>query len=98
MATKTVRLDDLDGTEGAHPIRFALADRTWEIDLSAANTERLERALDPFVKVARPVRRPSDNGESAAIREWAAQNDIEVNLKGRISSDIVQQYRAAQTA
>jgi hypothetical protein len=92
MATRTLMIDDLDGSEDAQPIRLALADQTWEIDLSDANAERLARALEPFVRVARPVgRKSTDNGESALIREWAAQNGIELSPKGRIPSDIVTQ-------
>jgi hypothetical protein len=70
MATRTLMIDDLDGSEDAQPIRLALADQTWEIDLSDANAERLARALEPFVRVARPVgRKSTDNGESALIRD-----------------------------
>jgi hypothetical protein len=99
MVAKQVLYDDIDGSEGASTIRFTVEGQAFEVDLSDANSERLARALEPFVRVARPVgRKSSDNGESALIREWAARNGIQLSPKGRIPSDIVTQYQAAQAA
>jgi len=58
VAQKTVYFDDLDETEGAHPITFALDGHEYEIDLSEKNTQRLRDALEEFIKKARPVERP----------------------------------------
>jgi hypothetical protein len=99
MATKSITYDDLDGTENAETIRFGLGEHVWEIDLGEANADKLVRSLQPFIAAGREViGRKSDNGESAAIREWAARAGIELSPKGRIPSDIVQQYKAAQAA
>jgi hypothetical protein len=99
MVARQILYDDLDNSEGASTVRFSVEDQAFEIDLSDTNAERLARALEPFVRVARPVgKKSADNGESALIREWAARNGIELSPKGRIPSDIVTQYRAAQAA
>jgi hypothetical protein len=56
VATKQVVVDDLDGTEGAQTIRFALFDRDYEIDLTDQHASELENALAPYTGVARVVR------------------------------------------
>src|SRR3954451_12077109 len=58
MAQKTVYFDDLDETEGAQPITFALEGQEYEIDLSHKNAKRLRDALAEFIEKARPVERP----------------------------------------
>lgn len=55
MSQKIIYADDLDGTEGAETITFALRNQAYEIDLSAKNLEKLEKALQPFVAAARPA-------------------------------------------
>jgi hypothetical protein len=56
MATRTVKIDDFDGTSEATecPV-FSLGPEFFEIDLSAANAERLRADLAPWMKVARPI-------------------------------------------
>ena len=56
MAVKTQLVDDIDNTviesgKGG-TIAFSLKGRQYEIDLNDDNQERLEKALDPFVKVS----------------------------------------------
>ena len=57
MATRTINivLDDLDGSEGAEPISFALDGASYEIDLSEKNASTLRDALASFVAGARRV-------------------------------------------
>jgi type I restriction enzyme M protein len=47
--------DDIDGTEGAQTVTFALDSETWEIDLGKQNRDRLTRDLAPFIAAARRV-------------------------------------------
>ena len=111
MAQQTIVTitDDLDGSEGAETVTFALEGTTYEIDLSPANIEKLHEALAPFIEAARggprrgrtPARgRKSGNGASGdvdprTVREWAKANNIDVSPRGRIRSDVVAQFRAA---
>lgn len=41
MASKTVLVDDLDGTEGADTVEFEFEGEPYEIDLSAGNAEEM---------------------------------------------------------
>lgn len=55
MATKTVLIDDLDGTEAADSVVFSVNDVYYEIDLSEANARRLKECLEPFMNAGRRV-------------------------------------------
>jgi Lsr2 len=47
----TVRfIDDLDGSEAAGTITFGLDGRTYEIDLSDENADKLRHALAPYLE------------------------------------------------
>lgn len=51
--TKVVILDDLDRTEGAATVKFSINDKKYEIDLSEANQVKFQKALQPYLAVAR---------------------------------------------
>lgn len=109
MAQKTIYTDDLDGTEGAETVTFALEGRSYAIDLNTKNRIALEKALQKYIDAGRELRgaaavgvarkrgAPKQNSDvdSGAIRVWAAENNVTVNAKGRIPAAIVEQYRAA---
>lgn len=104
-------LDDIDQTViqdagGTHT--FALDGRTWEIDLSEANLERLHEALAPFIKAGRRRTSTGDTRtsqvakgrarsqeETHAIRRWARANGYAVNDRGRIAESIIEAFRAS---
>lgn len=105
--TITVLSDDLDGTESddIRTVRFGLDGATYEIDLSPKNREALEKALSPYLEVARRAggrastpkkaggRR--DAAQTGAIREWARQNGYTVSERGRIPREVEEAYNAA---
>ncbi|KIC59975.1 histone-like nucleoid-structuring protein Lsr2 [Microbacterium hominis] len=105
MAQKTITqfFDDLDNSplDGAATITFALERKTYEIDLSDANKEKLREALAPFIKVARPVgststsTRKASGRDLAAVRAWAAQNGHKVSDRGRVPASVLEAYDAA---
>lgn len=113
MAKETlVRLtDDLDGSEAAEEITFALRGVEYEIDLSAKNVAALEKALDKYVSAGRRVSRGGGGGgarrargagrssrrgeDVTAIREWARANGYQVSDRGRISTEVREAYEAA---
>lgn len=99
-------VDDLDGSEAAGTVDFALEGKSYEIDLSEKNTARLRDTLAEFVAAARraggrgrrahvmsdvPAR--ANREETAAIREWARQNGHEVAERGRIPKNVVEAYQ-----
>jgi len=59
----TVRfVDDLDGSEAVGTVSFSLENRTYAIDLSDENTDKLREALAPFIEHARQIGRGSGRG------------------------------------
>lgn len=112
MATKHVThlVDDLDGSvledgEGKQ-VTFSVEGRSYEIDLSADNANKLYEAFAPYVNAARSVgssgagrsRRSSPRKSSVnlgAVREWARANGHTVSDRGRVPSTIVDAYEAA---
>lgn len=108
MASKVqvVLIDDIDGGDAESTVSFSLEGSNYEIDLSAANAERLREALAPFISAGRRVaagkragRRTTGSAgrgnRSAEIRAWAQANGIAVNARGRIPADVVAKFDAA---
>jgi hypothetical protein len=100
-------IDDIDGSEGAETITFALDGVSYEIDLSAKNAGKLRDAFAVWVGSARKVgrggsstaargsRRASRSGnDTAAVRAWAKENGYEVSERGRISREVMEAYAA----
>lgn len=111
MAQKvTIELvDDLDGnpiSDGGGTVTFALGKKSYEIDLSTANKEKLEKALSPFISAARAASSSSTSTRSAgrssskgkdlsAVREWARANGHAISDRGRVPSSVIEAYEAA---
>lgn len=59
MAQSTIvyLTDDLDGSDAEETIRFALDDKSYEIDLNKKNAAALRRALKPYVEAGRSAGR-----------------------------------------
>lgn len=105
MATRTVieLIDDLDGSEATETLRFALDGTDYEIDLAGQNAEALRGVLTRYAQAARKekagkaavVRHLPPAADTKAVRAWAGANGIEVNPRGRIGEDVVQQYLAS---
>ena len=102
---QTLLIDDLDGGEAAGTVRFGLDGTEYEIDLSAAHSEELRKALELYVAHARRAggtarsaargRRASAAVDTAKVREWANEQGIEVKDRGRVPADVVEQYKTA---
>jgi len=107
-------VDDLDGSEASQTVPFSLDGVTYEIDLSEDNATALRDELATYVSAARRVGgrkvrlatgqslsgSPSgtDRERNRQIREWAQANGFEVADRGRLSSEIIAGFEAAQTA
>ncbi len=108
MAQKVIveTVDDLDGsviTDGSGgTVAFSFQGKSYEIDLSADNREKLAAALDPYISKARPTGQrgrasapqPRSGGGNRLqeIREWARSNGYTVSDRGRISKEIQEAY------
>lgn len=100
----TIR-DDLDGSEGASTVTFALDGVTYEIDLGEGNKAALKQTFAPFIAAGRSVKKrarrsgadrsPSPSVDRAAVRAWARAAGLEISERGRISTEILRQYEAA---
>jgi hypothetical protein len=95
--------DDLDGTDAAETLRFALDDATYEIDLNEPNAKAVREFLAPYVAAGRkmfaatrPARRSRNRADTTAIRIWAKSVGLPVNERGRIPAEITTAYRSAQ--
>ena len=107
MATKTnvVLIDDLTGDIADTTVTFSLDRTEYEIDLSNDNAAELRQTLSRYVNAGRKTsgggRRAVTGNRSftgydpAAVRAWANGQGIEVNARGRIKADVVEQFRAA---
>ncbi|NGO80722.1 Lsr2 family protein [Streptomyces sp. YC504] len=100
-------VDDLDGGEADETVTFALDGKTYEIDLTTANADKLRDALAPFVQGGRrtggrasgargKARTATGGGEdTAAIRAWAKENGHDVKPRGRVPQEIREAYQKA---
>ncbi|MEU6822919.1 Lsr2 family protein [Streptomyces atriruber] len=101
-------VDDLDGGEADETVTFALDGKSYEIDLTTANADKLRGALEDFVKAGRRTGGRGSSGrgkaraaaasggqDTAAIRAWAKENGFEVNDRGRVPASIREAYEKA---
>jgi hypothetical protein len=105
--TKIILVDDLTGDPADTTVKFGLDKTEYEIDLSHDNADKLREALSRYVNAGRKVsarggRRgtqaanpPYAGYDPAAVRAWAAGQDIEVSPRGRIKAEVVERFRAA---
>jgi hypothetical protein len=106
--TTVIVTDDLDGSEGANTITFAYEGIEYAVDLSESNSKKLKKALDPYISAARKTggKRPSgrrstaaagrsSSSDTAAIREWARSQGLQVSERGRVPQSLRDQYSAA---
>lgn len=100
----TKLVDDMDGSELAEgrgaTVRFSFEGASYEIDLSDKNAKKFKQTLDPYIDVARRVKR--ENRSRAAggrdydpkvVRAWAVEQGIPVPERGRIPESVLDQYR-----
>lgn len=104
--------DDIDGSEASQTVRFGLDGSEYEIDLNDANAKALREVVGTYASAARRIsgRRggssrvagtKSSGGsdvDPVAVRAWAQENGIEMSPRGRISTAVLDQYRASRNA
>lgn len=104
MATRTLLIDDMDGSEADRTVSFALEGQSYTLDLSEKNASSLRAALKPFIEAATRVKderssvvQQSQTGieQRAAIRAWARKRGLDVAERGRIPADVVDAFNAA---
>lgn len=98
MASKTILIDDIDGSEGAKTHSFSIDGKKYSIDLSDTHYAELTDALAKFVAAGRVERRTTartdDSSDTRAIREWAEKNGhLPRNSRGRIPYAVREAYK-----
>ncbi|MEU7282971.1 Lsr2 family protein [Streptomyces sp. NPDC045431] len=100
-------VDDLDGGEADETVTFALDGKTYEIDLTTANADKLRSLLEPYTKSGRRTGGRAAGGrgkgrvaaggspDTAKIRAWAKENGYNVNDRGRVPAEIRKAYEDA---
>jgi hypothetical protein len=73
--------DDIDGGEADETISFSLSGRTYEIDLSMKNAERLRDAFAPFIEKARKTSR-GDSGSRTSPGEKSGRTSSKSLFSG----------------
>ncbi len=100
-------VDDLDGGQADETVAFEFDGTAYEIDLSTKNAEKLRKAVGSYINVARKVGRTgskrfrssaagvstADREHNQVIRKWAKAQGLKVSDRGRISADVVEQYK-----
>lgn len=107
---ESILIDDLDGAElddgEGSTVSFALDGKTYELDLSAANRQRLQDMLRPFIAKARrrggrPAEAPGkrtarvDSAQLNAMRQWATANGHTISKRGKVPTRIQLAYHGA---
>lgn len=96
--------DDIDGSEAAETVSFALDGTTYEIDLNDANAAKLRDSLALFVGHAQKVSGRRGGAKKAAVaggtapkvmREWGKSNGYTVPDRGRIPAEVRSAFEAA---
>lgn len=94
--------DDIDGGEATETVSFGLDGKSYEIDLSSANADRLRGALAPFVEAGRrrsrsgkAFRRTSIAPDPATVRAWAKSHGMDVPPRGRIPKRVYDAFAEA---
>jgi hypothetical protein len=109
MAQKVriIMTDDLDGREADETVSFAIDGRAYEIDLSEDNARKLRGMLHAYMEKGRRLKAARGGGRTAArgasarersaeIRQWARDNGIKINDRGRIPASVIEPYEAAR--
>jgi hypothetical protein len=101
-------VDDLDGSSAAdETVEFWLDGVRYEIDLSTKNAAKLRSTLTRWVDAGRRIggrRREASVAtrgghlsaglsESAAIRDWARRNGLDIAARGRIPAHIIDAFQ-----
>jgi hypothetical protein len=96
-------IDDLDGSEAAETVAFALDGKSYEIDLNDANAATLRELLAPYIKAGRSTKatarrrsqQSTSDRDTKAIRAWAQSQGLMTAARGRIPASVIEQYRAS---
>lgn len=104
---QVIHTDDIDGSEAAETISFALDGISYTIDLSEANAQKMRDAFALYIasgerdrgasKKAGGSRRKTSGTAATDIRAWATEQGMQVSARGRVSAEIREAYERAHS-
>ncbi len=106
---QVIHVDDIDGSDAAETIAFALDGINYSIDLSAGNAAKLRESLAPYIaagerqrgasnrRVPATGRRTGGGTAATAIRAWATEQGMQVSARGRVSAEVREAYERAHS-
>src|SRR4051812_38930616 len=106
MAKQVIQrlVDDIDGSQASETVAFDVDGHSYQIDLNDHHAMELRATLEPFLGVARRVRRQpgptrsaargvrGDKDRNTAIRQWALDEGIQLPARGRIAGAVLAAY------
>jgi hypothetical protein len=94
--------DDLDGSQATRTVRFGFEGIEYELDLNDENANEMTHWLENYISHARRVGGRKRSGlkarsgvDAAAVRRWAHDQGIDVSARGRIPSQLAEEYTAS---
>lgn len=94
--------DDLDNSiEADQTVEFSIGKIDYEIDLSDRHAKEFYAQMAKYMAAARKVsgRQKMTRSQATAyrrqIRQWAVENGYEVSVRGQISAEVINAFRAA---
>lgn len=104
--TKLVFVDDLTGDElsedQCETVRWGMDGKRYEFDTTAERADEFRAGLEKWAQVSRVAgtnrkarTRVPATAPARVVREWCAQNDIDVPAKGRIPAEVREAFDAA---
>lgn len=104
---QVIHTDDIDGSEAAETISFALDGINYSIDLSADNAKKMRDAFAPYIAAGErernsgrrssATRRKTSGASATDIRAWAAAQGMQVSSRGRVSAEVREAYERAHS-
>lgn len=99
-------VDDLDGSEAEETVPFGIDGKNYVIDLNKKNAAQLRKALEKYVAAGRRATGRSGNGRKSSgggrpygeARVWAAEHNIEVPSRGRLSTEFMDAFDAGNVS
>jgi hypothetical protein len=94
--------DDIDGGAAEETVQFAVDGKSYEIDLSTRNAEKLRNALAPYVAAGRKqsrsgkaIRHTEVAPDPKTVRAWAQSRGIELPARGRLPKHVYEAFSEA---
>lgn len=94
--------DDIDGGAAEETVHFAVDGKSYEIDLSARNAEKLRETLAPYMAAGRrqsrggkALRRIEIAPDPATVRAWALSRGIDLPARGRLPKHVYEAFAEA---